>query len=357
MQGLEVPKSVLGAWNLQDAAVAPLGSGLINRTWLVSAGPDGAGRPRRYVLQQVNPIFPGAINQDIQVVTAHLRARGLAAPELLPAADGRLWLEDPGGAFRLMTHMDGVSHDRLAGPAEAREAGHLLARFHRALADLRHEFRNQRLGVHDTDRHLGVLRQALLDHAGHRDMAAIQPLAAEILQLADALPPLPVLPDRIVHGDPKINNLLFEAGTGRALCFIDLDTLGRMPLPLELGDAFRSWCNPKGEDSRQSAFALDLFTAAVDGYAAGAKGWITPEESAAIVPGTLTIYVELAARFCADALRESYFGWDAQRFPSRSAHNQVRAASQLTAARALWDVRGAADEVVRRAFGTGSPVA
>ena len=26
------------------------------------------------------------------------------------------------------------------------------------------------------------------------------------------------------------------------------------------------------------AFALDLFTAAVDGYAAGAKGWITPFE-------------------------------------------------------------------------------
>ena len=121
---------------------------------------------------------------------------------------------------------------------------------------------------------------------------------------------------------------------------------------LELGDAFRSWCNPAGEDKRQSAFALDLFAAAVDGYAGAAAGWITPAESGAIVAGTLTIYVELAARFCADALRECYFGWDAERFPSRSAHNQVRAASQLTAARALWDLRAAADEVVRRAFGS-----
>ncbi|MBL8199999.1 MAG: phosphotransferase [Chromatiales bacterium] len=345
MQGLEVPKTVLSAWNLEGATVSPLGSGLINGTWLVSAGPG------RYVLQQLNPIFPAAINEDIRIVTAHLRARGLVAPELLPTVDGRLWVDEAGGAFRLMTHIDGVSHERLESAGEAREAGQLLARFHRALADLRHEFRNQRLGVHDTARHLGILRQSLVDHAAHRDIAAIGPLAAEILQLADALPPLPVLPDRIVHGDPKINNLLFDVATGRALCFIDLDTLGRMPLPLELGDAFRSWCNPKGEDSPRSAFALDLFTAAVDGYAAGAKGWITPEESAAIVPGTLTIYVELAARFCADALRECYFGWDAQRYPSRSAHNQVRAGSQLTAARALWDVRGAAEEVVRRAFG------
>lgn len=348
MQGLEVAKSVLVAWNLKGATVSPLGSGLINSTWLVSA-PD----QRRYVLQQVNPIFPGTINEDIRVVTAHLRARGLVAPELLRTTDGRLWLDDPGGAFRLMTHVDGVSHDQLGSPGEAREAGGLLARFHRALADLDHEFGNQRLGVHDTARHLANLRQALVDHATHRDMGAIRPLAAEILALADALPRLPALPDRIVHGDPKINNLLFDAASGRALCFIDLDTLGRMPLHLELGDAFRSWCNPKGEDSPKSAFALDLFTAAVQGYAEVAKGWITPEESAAIVPGTLTIYVELAARFCADALRESYFGWDAVKFPSRSAHNRVRAASQITAARALWDARGAAEEAVRRAFGPG----
>ncbi len=345
MQGPEAPIAVLTAWNLTGCLVAPLGSGLINHTWLVSRGTD------RYVLQQLNPIFPAAINDDIQVVTAHLRSRGLAAPALLPTAAGRLWVEDGGRVFRLMTHMDGVSRDRLGSLAEARDAGALLARFHRALADLHHEFRNQRFGVHDTGRHLENLRQALVDHATHRDIAAIRPLADDILQLAAALPALPAVAERIVHGDPKINNLLFDTATGHALCFIDLDTLGRMPLPLELGDAFRSWCNPAGEDQRQSAFALDLFTAAVGGYAEVATGWITPDESAAIVSGTLTIYVELAARFCADALRESYFGWDAQRFPTRSAHNQVRVVSQLNAARALWDKRGAAEEVVRRAFG------
>ena len=345
MQGPEAPITTLAAWNLAGCQIAPLGSGLINHTWLVSRGAD------RYVLQQLNPIFPAAINDDIQVVTAHLRSRGLAAPALLPTTAGRLWVEDGGRVFRLMTHMDGVSRERLGGPAEAREAGALLARFHWALADLQHEFRNQRHGVHNTPRHLANLRQALVDHATHRDFAAIRPLAEDILQLAAALPPLPAVPERIVHGDPKTNNLLFEIATGRALCFIDLDTLGRMPLPLELGDAFRSWCNPAGEDQRESAFALDLFGAAVRGYAEAAADWITPDESGAIVSATLTIYVELAARFCADALRESYFGWDAQRFPTRSAHNQVRVVSQLNAARALWDVRSAAEEVVRRAFG------
>ena len=48
---------------------------------------------------------------------------------------------------------------------------------------------------------------------------------------------------------------------------IDLDTLTHMPLPLEMGDAFRSWCNPRGEDHSRAEFRLDLFGAAIRGYA------------------------------------------------------------------------------------------
>lgn len=344
MQDLEAPLAVLSAWNLVNARLAPLGGGLINRTWRVTV--PGAD----YVLQQVNPLFSPASNGDIQAVSAHLRARGLLSPELLPTAQGGLWLKNGGRVFRLMTCLQGVSRDRLTEPGEAREAGALLGRFHRALADLDHTFSHARAGVHDTPAHLATLRHALNDRSDHPDFGPIQALGEEIIQLAAALPPLPLVPPRIVHGDPKINNLLFDPVTGRALALIDLDTLGWMPLPLELGDAFRSWCNPVGEDHPQSEFSLPLFTAAVRGYGESAAGWITRAESSAIVSGTLTVYVELAARFCAVALRESYFGWNPERFPSRSAHNRVRATSQLTAARALWDARSAAEEVVRRVF-------
>ncbi|MEZ5565257.1 MAG: aminoglycoside phosphotransferase family protein [Gammaproteobacteria bacterium] len=340
------PQSVLNAWKLDAGSVSPLGSGLINYTWLVS----GSRSSPPYVLQQVNPVFPATVNDDIRVVTRHLLAAGLTTPELVPTPDGRWWVEDETHIYRLLTYIDGINRNRLSTPGEAAEAGALLAGFHRALGTLEHQFSNPRLGVHNTTRHLAVLRKALVDHAGHSEITAIRPLAQEILKLAAALPPIPTVPDRVVHGDPKVNNLLFDTESGRGLCLIDLDTLGPMPLPLELGDAFRSWCNPAGEDHRQSAFALDLFTGAVEGYAGVAAGWITADEIAGIVAGTLTIYVELAARFCADALRECYFGWDEQRFPSRSEHNQVRAASQLNSARALWDMRCAADEVVRRAF-------
>lgn len=345
--GLPPPVEVLRAYGLAHARAAPLGSGLINQTWLLEA--DG----RRAVLQALNPIFPAAVNEDIRIVTRHLRAQGWPSPELLPAASGAFWVEAGGRVYRLMSHVPGTSLDQLGDAAQARAAGGLLGRFHRALDGLDHHFAGSRLGVHDTPRHLRNLRQALADHEGHARFGEIRPLAAEILATAEALPVLPATRPRLVHGDPKINNMLFDPATGQALCLIDLDTLGPMALPLELGDAFRSWCNPAGEDRGSGSFSLDLFGGAVAGYAAETRGWIEPAEQSAIVTATLTIYVELAARFCADALNERYFGWDASRFPSRSVHNQVRARSQLGAARALLAREAEARELAHRAFALG----
>lgn len=342
------PGPVLAAWNLASASAEPLGTGLINQTWLLAA----AGQ--RLVLQQVNAIFPGEVNTDIAAVTEHLRARGIVAPRLLPVAAGpaagRLWLEHAGGNWRLMTWIDGISLDRLAAPPQATAAGLLLGRFHRALDDYRAPFHSQRPHVHDTPRHLARLAEALESHAGHPQFTAVAPVAREILAMAATLPGLPAVPERVVHGDPKIGNILFQRDGGPALALVDLDTLGRMALPLELGDAFRSWCNPGGEETGVAAFSLPLFRGAVRGYARAVRGWITPAEAAAIVPATLTIYVELAARFGADALHESYFGWDPRRYPSRSVHNQARAANQLAAARSLAAQWPAAEAVIREEF-------
>src|SRR4051794_16223740 len=53
-----------------DAAVLPLGRGLINRTYEVRAASG------RYVLQRVSKIFDPAIHVNIRAVTARLLARG-----------------------------------------------------------------------------------------------------------------------------------------------------------------------------------------------------------------------------------------------------------------------------------------
>lgn len=343
---LPPPDVVLQAFGAAGCVARPLGAGLINQTWEVPDSPRG-----RFVLQRLHPVFRAEVNEDIEAITRHLAARGLTTPRLLPTAAGALWAEAGGATWRALTWIDGVALDRLESPAQAREAGLALARFHRAVSDLDHEFRSVRPGVHDTARHLANLRQALVAHRAHPRFAAVEPLARQILAAADALEPLPAVPPRIVHGDPKVNNILFSADRSRAICLVDLDTLSRMALPLELGDAFRSWCNPGGEDRDRAWFSLELFAAGVGGYAAGAGGLVISAEWHSIVAATETIYVELAARFCADALNESYFGWNPQAFPSRSEHNQVRAESQLLAARSLAGQRAAAQAAVRAAFG------
>lgn len=338
------PAAVLAAFDLDPASLERATSGLINPTWFVRSA-TGAS----LVLQRVDPIFSAEVNIDIEAVTAHLAAKGLVTPRLVPTRSGDLWHEHD-GVWRLLTRIDGVCLDALESPAQARAAGALLARFHRAIGDVEHTFRNRRLGVHDTPRHMRLLREALAAHRDHRHFAEIEPLAQRVLTFAAELPPLPATPDRVVHGDPKISNLLFAHGDGRGLCLIDLDTLGPMPIALELGDALRSWCNPATEDATQARFMRPLFQAAIEGYAEAAEGFLEEREWRAIPLGTLTVSTELAARFCADALNESYFGWNRQRYASASAHNQARTQGQLRLAASLAAERAALEDITAAAF-------
>ena len=81
--------------------------------------------------------------------------------------------------------------------------------------------------------------------------------------------------------------------------------------------------------------SLEQFCSALEGYRKSSGELLTRNEWDAILPATLTIFIELSVRFCADALDEDYFGWDPKRFPSHSEHSQTRAASQLTAGKSL----------------------
>jgi aminoglycoside phosphotransferase (APT) family kinase protein len=215
---------------------------------------------------------------------------------------------------------------RVPDPSWAEAGGELVGRFHAAVADLDHAYAFTRAGVHDTAAHLARLR-ALVEAGGDPEHVA---LGREVLAVAGGLPPLPDVPSRHCHGDLKISNLRFEAGpTPRGLCLLDLDTLGRGTLAFELGDAMRSWCNPRGEDAGDVTFDLAIFEAAMRGFRRVAGARVSPDERRAIVLGLETVSIELAARFAVDVFRDEYFGWDPGRFPSRRAHNLVRARGQL----------------------------
>lgn len=338
-------KQVLGRYGLAESRVEAFGTGLINDTFLVTVDAD-----QHFVLQRLNAMFDPVINRDIDALTRHLVLKGAPTQRLIPADDGNLWVTADDGNWRFSTFVPGTCHTMLETPEQAAAAGELLARFHRDVSDFRQELHTKRLGVHDTQRHLRSLRDALQECKEHRNYKAVAVIAEEILAAAEQLPIMAELPDRLVHGDPKISNLVFDAESGAGICMIDLDTLTYMPLPLEMGDAIRSWCNPRGEDTERSEFRLDLFAAAIEGYASSAGAFVLPAEWRSFVAAARTIMIELAARFAADALRESYFGWNDEVFADRSTHNQVRAAGQLELHKSLFAKLDQAEEIVVKAF-------
>jgi aminoglycoside phosphotransferase (APT) family kinase protein len=163
-----------------------------------------------------------------------------------------------------------------------------------------------------------------------------------------------VLAPRVCHGDLKFSNLLFAdhepPASERAVCLIDLDTVGPLSLAYELGDAWRSWCNRAGEDTTVARLDLDVMRASLEGYREGLGGGLDAETRHALVLGVEWVSLELAARFAADALVESYFGWDARRFPGRGEHNLVRARGQWALHGAFVATRAAREEMLERAF-------
>lgn len=337
--------------------ISPLGAGLINHTFLVDTAALGHQPPVRAVLQRVNPLFGFAVNEDIAAITHHLQARGMPTPLIYPTRDGAPAVDlGPAGVWRLLTLMPGQTLSRVDPPL-AYAAGRLVARFHRSLLDLTHHFRFTRPGAHDLGRHLANLRAAVAKAPTVANLPAdFLPLASEILARCGELPLDFAGPLRLCHGDLKISNLLFlperaaDADVLCGHCLVDLDTLCYLQLGLELGDALRSWCNPYDENNPDGRFDLERFTAALTGYAVDGAALVTPAEPQLFVTGTLRVALQLAARFAADVVNQSYFGWDPTRFKDRAEHNFVRARGQLSLARSLSDQRAAAAAVVARLF-------
>lgn len=332
---MTIPDPVRAAWGWgDDVEIAPLAGGLINATFAVRR----AGAPIA-VVQRLHPVFAGEVNLDLERITAHLAAAGLTTPRLLRTVAGAPWLTVDDRPWRALSWVDGVAFAAVPSLDHAAAGGELVGRFHRAVDGLVHDYAFARAGVHDTAAHLARLRERV-ERPG-AEPAAVD-LGQRILTAAAALPPLPPLPLRHGHGDLKISNLLFAPDAARGVCLVDLDTLGRQTLAFELGDAMRSWCNPHGEDAGRVRFDLPIFTAALGAWRDVVGGRVGADERAAIVTGLETVCVELAARFTTDVFDDSYFGWDPARFPSRRAHNAVRAEGQLALAAAVRAARAEA---------------
>ncbi len=333
---------ILSAWGLDGAAVEPIEIGLINRTFRVDRG------GQRWILQCLNPLFDARLHHDIEAITSHIESKGLLTPRLLRTRTDDLWLERD-GIWRVFSYLEGHVVVKVTEPRIARSAGRLAARFHGAVSDLEHMFHFTRAGVHDMAMHRRRLETALSEHRAHALYDRVAPLAERLLAATAGLPDFHAHPKRIAHGDLKISNVLFGGRDDEAIALLDLDTMARMPLAFEMGDAFRSWCNPGGEDQTESRFDAEIFRAAIEGYGSVAREWITAPEWSVLVEATRIIALELATRFCSDALNERYFGWNAARYASRGEHNLVRARGQFALAESIANQQSTLERILREA--------
>lgn len=320
------------AWTeLRGRPLRALPGGLINGTW-------AAGDPPCAVLQRQHRLFPPRVTEDIEAVTAHVARGGLETPLLLRTRTGSTFHQDGSGAcWRALTWVHGRTVSRMEGPEMATSAGDIVARWHAVTSDLAWEFRHVRPGAHDTDAHMARLSSALEDHRGHRLWDRVAPLAGELLSAWGAWSGRRDGRPRVAHGDLKISNVRFDL-RGRGICLIDFDTLSMLPIDVELGDAARSWCNPAGEDCTGASLDPALFEAAFEGYLR--QNPLPSEDREAIAASVERICLELAARFAADALAESYFGWNPAVAPGRGEHNLLRALGQASLACSVRANRG-----------------
>jgi Ser/Thr protein kinase RdoA (MazF antagonist) len=160
-----------------------------------------------------------------------------------------------------------------------------------------------------------------------RDCLAFVDARAATVDVLEKAKASGALPLRTVHGDPKLDNVLFDSASGRAVGLVDLDTVQPGLLHYDLGDCLRSACNPAGEsppDPAAARFDLELARAILASYLAETRGFLTAAELDYLPEAIRLIPLELGMRFLAD-----HFDGDRYFKVEYRGHNLLRARTQF----------------------------
>ena len=113
------------------------------------------------------------------------------------------------------------------------------------------------------------------------------------------------MPRRIVHGDTKLNNILFDIETGAAKSIVDLDTCMPAYSLYDFGDLVRFTAATSSEDERdldQVGTDLELYGALVTGYLDQARDFLTTREIELMPFSARLVTLTIGTRFLTDHL-------------------------------------------------------
>ena len=117
------------------------------------------------------------------------------------------------------------------------------------------------------------------------------------------------LPLRVTHNDTKLNNVLLDAKTRKALCVIDLDTVMPGSSLYDFGDSIRFGAATAAEDEKdlsKMGMSLDRFRVFTRGYVRACPG-LTAKELELLPMGAKTMTMECGVRFLTDYLDGDHY--------------------------------------------------
>ena len=388
----------------EPTAAVELKSGHINDSYVITSR-DG----RRGLLQRINErVFadPRRLMENVERITRHLaerlgpgnRRRRLT---LIPADTGRSWIEIRSGRRKSASAGGGRGKSASAGSGRGKSASagsgrkkdgngadgwwrmyefledttnrvtassgdqvfraaQAFGHFQGVLFDLPPPPLFETIArFHDTVGRFEALDHALAAKAaaagrGKQAQAEVQS-AATHRGLADRLIKAAArgLPQRTVHNDCKISNVLFDRQNGEALCVVDLDTAMPGLAAFDFGDMARSMAHRTDEDARDPETVevdLELFGALASGYLDGAR-FLTPDERQSLVDGALVLTLEQAVRFLTDYLEgDVYFRVE------RPEQNLERCRVQFALLESLLDREADLRRIVAQGENSAAPV-
>ena len=324
--------------------VKPFGNGHINDTYAVTCASEGG--VRRYILQKLNSrVFPHptALMNNFAAVTAYLRPiikKEGGDPDreclkVIPTVQGAAYYVDGEGEVWRMTQLIENTDAYLVAESSAmfEDAGRAFGLFIKRLEG----FDAASLIEVIPDFHNTVKRYENLEKAVAADKAGRASGVKDLIDFARARKDKTgvivsalkegKIPLRVTHNDTKLNNVLIDTATQKAICVIDLDTVMPGSLLYDFGDAIRVGCSTAEEDEKDLSkvnFDRENFVAFTRGFMCGLGDNLTVNEEKLLPTGAILMTFECGMRFLTDYLEGDVYFKTA--YPE---HNLVRCRTQF----------------------------
>lgn len=332
-------------FGLTCSYVKPFGAGHINETYAVYM-PSEQGDELSYVLQRVNTnVFndPAGVMDNIFGVTEFMRTAirkegGNPDRETLSyikTKNGQNYFEDEKGQpWRCYNYIpDSVCYQEVERPEQFYQSAYSFGHFLKQLGDYPVDSLNETIpDFHNTVKRFAAFEQAYQRDIQNRVDTCRDECDFVLKRKADCgilvqQQEKGVLPLRVTHNDTKLNNILFDAETGKGLCIIDLDTIMPGLAANDFGDSIRFGASTAAEDEKNLDlvhFDIELYRLYVKGYLDATKDVLTQEELESLPWGARLMTLECGTRFLTDYLQgDTYFK---TAYPE---HNLVRARTQF----------------------------